>query len=277
MTPSRTGIIVRVTVLAILGALWLVPVYLLLANAGKTVENYSGSTLWHPGSLTDLWENLSQVATGTDIPRALANTAVYSIVSPAIAVVLGATVGFAVIVLKLRRGFLWFFVIYCGSVFPLQMLVIPLFDSYSRLGLYDTLTGMVLIYSIVCLPFSAFVMRNFFAGIAESVFEAAVVDGARTLRIFTRIYLPMSSSALAVVFILQATWVWNDLLLALILTQSDTTRPVMPVLTGLQSTEGGGASYTTVLAAAILVSIPTALLFLLSQRYFKKGLALGQY
>jgi multiple sugar transport system permease protein len=277
VTPSRTGIAVRVTVLALLGAVWLVPVYLLLANAGKTVQNYSGSTLWRPGSLGDLWDNLSSVATGTDIPRALANTAVYSVISPAIAVVLGATVGFAVIVLKLRHGFLWFFVIYCGSVFPLQMLVIPLFDSYSRLGLYDSVPGMVLIYSIVCLPFSAFVMRNFFAGIAESVFEAAVVDGAKTIRIFTRIYLPMSSSALAVVFILQATWVWNDLLLGLILTQSDTTRPVMPVLTGLQSTEGGGASYTVVLAAAILVSLPTALLFLVSQRYFARGLALGQY
>ncbi|MFI5694676.1 carbohydrate ABC transporter permease [Kribbella sp. NPDC051586] len=277
MTPSRTGIIIRVTVLVLLGALWLVPVYLLLANAGKTVQNYSGSTLWHPGSLGPLWRNLSQVVTGTDIPRALVNTAAYSVIAPAIAVVLGATVGFAVIVLKLRHGFLWFFVIYCGSVFPLQMLVIPLFDSYSRLGLYDSLGGMVLIYSIVCLPFSAFVMRNFFAGIADSVFEAAVVDGAKTVRIFTRIYLPMSSSALAVVFILQATWVWNDLLLGLILTQSDTTRPVMPVLTGLQSTEGGGASYTVVLAAAILVSLPTAFLFLVSQRYFAKGLALGQY
>jgi ABC-type glycerol-3-phosphate transport system permease component len=181
-----------------------------------------------------------------------------------------------VIVLKLRHGFAWFFLIYCGSVFPLQMMVIPLFDTYSRVGLYDTRGGMILVYSAICLPFSAFVMRNFFAGIAESVFEAAVVDGAGVWRIFNRIYLPMSFSALVVVFILQATWVWNDLLLGLVLTQSADTRPVMPVLVGLQAIQGGGQSYTVVLTAAILVSLPTAILFLLSQRYFSKGLALGQ-
>lgn len=274
---ARAAYLIRVTALILLGLLWLVPVYLLLANAGKTNDSYSGATLWLPGNPLELVGNLGQVITDTDLARALINTAIYSIVSPAIAVVLGAMVGFAVIVLRLRRGFLWFFVIYCGSVFPLQMIVIPIFDGYSRLGLYDSITGMVIIYSIVCLPFSAFVMRNFFSGIAESVFEAAVVDGAGVRQIFTRIYLPMASSALAVVFILQATWVWNDLLLGLILTQSEETRPVMPVLTGLQSTEGGGASYTVVLAAAILVSLPTALLFLVSQRFFAKGLALGQY
>ncbi|WP_152364716.1 carbohydrate ABC transporter permease [Microlunatus speluncae] len=274
---ARIAYLARVTALIILGLLWLVPVYLLLSNAGKTNDSYSGATLWLPGNPLDLVINLGQVITDTDLARALINTAIYSVVSPAIAVVLGAMVGFAVIVLRLRRGFLWFFLIYCGSVFPLQMVVIPIFDGYSRLGLYDSITGMVIIYSIVCLPFSAFVMRNFFSGIAESVFEAAVVDGAKVRQIFTRIYLPMSASALAVVFILQATWVWNDLLLGLILTQSEETRPVMPVLTGLQSTEGGGASYTVVLAAAILVSLPTALLFLVSQRFFAKGLALGQY
>lgn len=75
----------------------------------------------------------------------------------------------------------------------------------------------------------------------------------------------------------EPTWVWNDLLLGLVLTQSDATRPVMPVLTGLQSTEGGGASYTIVLTAAILVSLPTGILFLISQRSFSRGLSLGQY
>jgi ABC-type glycerol-3-phosphate transport system permease component len=133
------------------------------------------------------------------------------------------------------------------------------------------------VYSAICLPFSAFVMRNFFAGIAESVFEAAVMDGAGVWRVFTRIYLPMSFSALVVVFILQATWVWNDLLLSLILTQSPDTRPVMPLLNALQSVEGGGPGYTVILTAALIVSIPTALLFLFTQRFFKGGLALGQY
>ncbi|MEU1598897.1 carbohydrate ABC transporter permease [Streptomyces sp. NPDC005708] len=268
---------IRPTVLAVIGLLWLIPVYLLLANAGKSDSAYSGDRLWSPGNLTDLWSNIGKVLTTTDVPSGLRASIVYSVAAPLIAVVLGAAIGFAVVVLKLKHGFAWFFVIFCGTVFPLQMMVIPWFDAYARAGLFDTMGGMVVIYSAVTLPFAAFVMRNFFTGIAASVFEAAVMDGAGVWRIFTRIFLPMSTSALAVVFILQATWVWNDLLISLILTQSAATRPVMPLLNALQSVEGGGPGYTVILTAALLVSIPTAVLFLVSQKLFQRGLSLGQY
>ena len=268
---------IRPAILAVMGLLWLVPVYLLLANAGKSDADYSGDTLWLPGNLGDLWANVGKVLTTTDVPSGLGASLIYSVAAPLIAVVLGAAIGFAVVVLKLKHGFAWFFVIFCGTVFPLQMMVIPWFDAYARTGLYDTIGGMIAIYAAVTLPFSAFVMRNFFTGIAETVFEAAVVDGAGVWRIFTRIFLPMSTSALAVVFILQATWVWNDLLVSLILTQNPSTRPVMPLLNALQSVEGGGPGYTVILTAALLVSIPTAVLFLVSQKFFQRGLSLGQY
>ena len=277
MTGGRTSRTVRTVVLALLGLVWLLPIYLLVANAGKTPAAYSGDELWSPGSLAGLVSNLVSVFTTTDVPSGLGVTVLYATVAPLVAVALGATIGFAVIVLKLKHGFFWFFVVFCGTVFPLQLMVIPWFDVYARIGLFDTRTGMLLIYAIVATPFSAFVMRNFFSGIAESVFEAAVVDGASPRRIFTRIFLPMSTSALVVVFILQATWVWNDLLLSLILTQSPNTRPVMPLLNALQSVEGGGPGFTVILTGALVVSIPTAFLFMLTQRFFQRGLALGQY
>jgi multiple sugar transport system permease protein len=269
--------IVRTAILALLGLLWLVPIYLLLANASKSNAGYSGDDLWSVGDLGSLWGNIVTVFTSTDVPSGLGATAIYAVVAPLIAVLLGAGLGYAVIVLRLRHGFFWFFVAFCGTVFPLQMMVLPWFDAYARTGLFDTVGGMLIIYSVVATPFSAFVMRNFFSGISETVFEAAVVDGAGPWRIFVRIHLPMSVSALVVVFILQATWVWNDLLLSLILTQSPETRPVMPLLNALQSVEGGGPGYTVILTAALIVSIPTALLFLFTQRFFKGGLALGQY
>jgi len=272
-----TSRIVRTSILAVLGLFWLVPIYLLLANASKSNANYSGDELWIPGNPIELWNNIVLVFSTTDVPSGLGATAIYAIIAPLIAVVLGSTIGYAVIVLRLKHGFFWFFVVFCGTVFPLQMMVLPWFDVYARTGLFDTTGGMLLIYAVVATPFSAFVMRNFFAGISESVFEAAVVDGAGVWRTFTRIYLPMSTSALAVVFILQSTWVWNDLLLSLILTQSPSTRPVMPLLNALQSAEGGGPGYTVVLTAALIVSIPAALLFLFTQRFFQRGLALGQY
>ncbi|GAB3391747.1 carbohydrate ABC transporter permease [Humibacter soli] len=271
-----TSRVVRYVILGLLGAFWLIPIYLLFANSSKSNAEFSGSQLWTTGNIGAFFNNVVDVFTSTNIAAGFGVSIIYAIVAPVIAVILGACVGFAVIVLKLTHGFAWFFVVFCGTVFPIQMMVIPWFSFSANTGLYDTIVGMIIIYSIVALPFSAFVMRNFFLGISESVFEAAVVDGASVWRIFTRIYLPMSVSALVVVFILQATWVWNDFLLSLILTQS-TARPVMPLLNALQSTEGGGPGYTVTLTAAILVSIPTAALFLFSQRFFQKGLALGQY
>jgi ABC-type glycerol-3-phosphate transport system permease component len=268
--------IIRYVVLGVLGVIWLLPIYLLFANASKSSADFSGTQLWTTGNLGDFWANVTSVFTTTNIAGGFGVSTIYAIVAPVIAVILGAFVGFAVIVLKLKNGFTWFFVVFCGTVFPIQMMVIPWFSFSANTGLYDTIVGMIIIYSIVALPFSAFVMRNFFAGIAESVFEASVVDGANVWQIFTRIYLPMSTSALVVVFILQATWVWNDFLLSLILTQT-TARPLMPLLNALQSTEGGGPGYTVTLTAAILVSVPTAALFLFTQRFFQKGLALGQY
>jgi ABC-type glycerol-3-phosphate transport system permease component len=268
--------IARYVILGVLGVIWLLPIYLLLANASKSNAEFSGTQLWTTGNFAAFWDNVVAVFTTTNVAGGFGVSTIYAIVAPFIAVILGACIGFAVIVLKLKHGFAWFFIVFCGTVFPIQMMVIPWFTFSANTGLYDTIVGMIIIYSIVALPFSAFVMRNFFAGIAESVFEASVVDGASVWKIFTRIYLPMSTSALVVVFILQATWVWNDFLLSLILTQS-TARPVMPLLNALQSTEGGGPGYTITLTAALLVSIPTAALFLFTQKFFQKGLALGQY
>src|SRR3546814_19037003 len=127
------------------------------------------------------------------------------------------------------------------------MILLPLFDGYSRVGLYDTRVGMVLVYTVISVPFAAFVMRNFFTGIAHSVFEAAVLAGATTWRIFTRVYLPMGSSALVAIFILQATFIWHDLLLGLTLSQSADVRPIVNTLAVLTRTDGR-AQLSTVLA-----------------------------
>lgn len=267
---------VRKTVLVVLGLLWLAPVYLMLANAAKTDDQYGVVSVWQAVGVSGLVENVSTAWTRGNISEGVASTALYSIVAPALAVLVGAGVGFAIVALRLRRGFLWFVVIFAATVFPMQMLLMPLFIGYVETGLYDTRTGMILVYTVISVPFAAFVMRNFFTGIAYQVFEAAVVDGASPWRIFWRIYLPMSTSALVAIFILQATLIWNDLLLGLTLTQSSETRPVMTALSALQSTYGG-STMPTVLAGGLIVSIPTVALFMLTQRAFTRGLALGQF
>ena len=267
--------ILRYSILVVLGVVWLLPAYLLVVNAMKDPATFTTKESWLPTDF-HLFENFAAAFELSGLGNSVVSTLIYSIVSPTIAVLVGAAAGFAIVALKLKHGFTWFVVIFGGSVFPLQMILLPLFDAYSRTGMFDTRVGMVIIYTVISIPFSAFVMRNFFTGVAHSTFEAAVLDGATTWKIFTRMYLPMASSALVAIFILQATFVWNDLLLGLTLSQSDDIRPIVTTLSGMQSTYGG-AQMSTVLAAAVIVSLPTVVLFLCTQKFFSKGLALGQY
>lgn len=267
--------ILRYSILVVLGVVWLLPAYLLVVNAMKDPATFTTKESWLPTDF-HLFENFAAAFKLSGLGNSVVSTLIYSIVSPTIAVLVGAAAGFAIVALKLKHGFTWFVVIFGGSVFPLQMILLPLFDAYSRTGMFDTRVGMVIIYTVISIPFSAFVMRNFFTGVAHSTFEAAVLDGATTWKIFTRMYLPMASSALVAIFILQATFVWNDLLLGLTLSQSDDIRPIVTTLSGMQSTYGG-AQMSTVLAAAVIVSLPTVVLFLCTQKFFSKGLALGQY
>lgn len=266
----------RRLILGGLGLLWLLPVYLLVINAAKRPETYGSMSVWQPGGLDGLFENMGDAWSRGRLSEGVASTALYATVSPAIAVLIGAAAGFSIVALRLRHGFFWFVVIFASTIFPMQMILMPLFLGYAETGLFNSRTGMILIYTVIAVPFSALVMRSFFSGIAHQVFEAAAMDGARPWTIFARIYLPMSSSALVAIFILQATFIWNDLLLGLTLTQSSEVRPVITALSALQSTYGGSAM-PTVLAGGLLVSIPTVALFIAVQRAFARGLSLGQF
>lgn len=265
----------RIT-LIVLGLIWLVPLYLMIVNAGKTNLEYGRTSVWAPTSIDGFLGNAMEAWSKGNLKEGIIATGIYAIVSPLIAVIIGAMAGFSIVALRLKHGFLWFTVIFSSTVFPIQMVLMPLFLGYVNLNLYDNKLGMILLYTVISVPFSAFVMRNFFSGIARQVFEAAVVDGANTWRIFWRIYLPMSAPALFAVFILQATFIWNDLLLGLTLTQSRENRPIITLLSALQSTYGG-STMPVVLAGGLLVSLPTVALFLITQRTFTRGLALGQF
>lgn len=276
MHGSTAGGVIRRTVLVAMGLIWLIPVYLLLANASKNDDQYGFISVWQPVGLGGLFGNMGRAWDKGNLGAGVVSTAIYSIVSPAVAVIIGSAVGFAIVALRLRHGFAWFVVIFSSTVIPVQMILMPLFRGYVKFGLYDSRVGMIIIYTVLTIPFAAFVMRNFFSGIAREIFEAAGVDGAGAARIFSRIYLPMSLSALLAVFILQATLIWNDLLIGLTLTRSDDVRPVMTALVAMQSTYGG-STMQVVLAGGLLVSLPTVVLFLLTQRTFTRGMALGQF
>jgi len=151
--------------------------------------------------------------------------------------------------------------------------LIPLFRLFNALNLYDTLWPMIIVHTAFGIPICTLVLRNFFAAVPHALREAAILDGANEGQVLTRVMLPVSLPALAVLATLQFTWIWNDFLWPIIFTQSDSMRTIM---VGLASLKGQySVAYGVQGAMSILASLPTLLVFIFFQRYFIRGLTFG--
>jgi multiple sugar transport system permease protein len=264
------GKLIKYVLLVLLSALWLVPVYLLVVNAITPVNTYSGSAVWWPDGV-GIKENLAVAWGRADIGRAMLSSLLYATAAGLIAVIIAALASFAVVVMPTKRPQLWFWVIYSGTLLPLQIFLPPLFRGYNKFVLYDTQMGMILIYTAICVPFAFFLVRNYLMTVARELAEAAQLDGAGWAHIFFSIHLQIIKSSLLAAFIFQFTWVWNDLLFGITLTASPEIRPVMAALAELS---GGlyNVGPPVALAAALVASLPTIILFMGSQRFFASSL-----
>ena len=264
------GRLVRNVVVIALGILWLVPLYLMVVNALVPAGEYAGAPEWVPTSFA-FFANLATAWTSSGLGLAMLNSLVYAVSAAGIAVLASALAAFAVIVMPVKRPTFWFWLIYLGTLLPLQIFLAPLFKAYVGLRLYDTNLGMILVYAAICIPFAFFIVRNFLTTLAPEISEAAQLDGANWPRLFWRIHLPLLRSSLFAAFVFQFTWVWNDLLFGITLTTSPDRRPLMAALAEVSGGFGSLGPPVT-LAAALAASLPTVVLFLSCQRFFVSSL-----
>lgn len=262
----------RYVVLTLLGAIWILPLYFVLINAVASPTDFRQKEIYEFPAGFSLWENMVAAWTSAGLGESVLSTLFYAVVGGALGVLLAALAAYAIVGLKIKYGFFWFMVLYAGTVFPFQMYLAPLYSFYVGQDLYDTRFGLLLFYVAIAIPFAIFVIRNHFTSIPEDISESARLDGAGPLRIFAQMFVPLSRNAFATVFILQFTWIWNDLLFGLTLSRTPSIRPIMTALVSLQG-QYSSASVPTVLAGALVVSIPTFILFFSVQRLFVSGLS----
>jgi alpha-glucoside transport system permease protein len=178
----------------------------------------------------------------------------------------------------------WIFLALVGLLaVPLQLTFIPVTTEFVKLGITpDKLTALGLppfiplwlAHAGYGLPFSIYLLSNFFRALPSDLFESAEIDGAGTLTVFFRIVLPLSVPAIASLVIFQFLWVWNDLLVALIYVGGVAT--VAPVTVTLVNLVGSyGQSYQLLTAAAFFSMIVPLVVFLSLQRYFVRGILAG--
>ena len=192
----------------------------------------------------------------------------------ALAVAFAAAAAYGMTRLNLLGANGWFMLIFTGTLFPFQMYLVPLLFGYQRIGLVNTWFGLLLVYVAICIPFPLLVLRNSFSAISREVDEAARIEGASEWRVFISMIVPNAMGPLIALFLLQFTFIWNDLLFSSILANGIEVRSVMVALQSLQGT------YSTlgpnvVITATLISSIPTVLLFIALRKYFMAGLQLG--
>jgi ABC-type glycerol-3-phosphate transport system permease component len=257
----------------VLTVFWLLPIAILIMNATKSKEDFLYSTAVTPPHSFALFDNIAR-AWAKGLSSGFFNSVVYGLAASASAVILSALAAYGIVRLRIPRALFWFLLIYSGTVFPFQMYLIPLFNLYLDTGLYDTRLGMIAFYIAITIPFCTFVMRGFFLTVPWQIQEAAALDGAGSWQTFWRIMFPMARAPLILLVLIQFTWIWNDLLFGLVLSKSDSVRPVMVALVGMQGVYGA-TDGPSVIAATLIGGAPTLILFLFLQRYFIRGLSLG--
>ena len=271
--PNYARWLLQVGMLA-LAALWLVPFWSPLITPMKGTPEYFNTSPWAlPKDPAALFTNIQTAWQSAGLGAGFLASLSYGVVGAGMAIVCASLGAFAITRLRIRAPFFWFFLVFSGTIVPFQMYLIPLFQTYNNVGLYDTWLGMVLFYTAIAIPFSLFVMRGAFSTISREVLEAARLDGCRDFDVYWRICMPLARGSIAVLFLFQFTWIWNDLIFGLVLSTSDGVRPIMPSLAGMQglyATQGP----PIVLAAALIASLPTIVLFLLLRNYMIRGLVL---
>lgn len=263
----KKGKLVINIVLGILAVIWLFPVMYAVISSFKGRQEYNLGNFWDWPQGNHILENLQSLNSSISIASGMLNSILYAVLGALFAVAISVLAAYAIAHLKIRFRMFWFLFIYSGTIFPFQIYLIPIYRGYSTLGLYDTRVGMILFYTAICIPFSMFVLRNFFMGISKEICESAKVDGASDFMVLLKIFLPMAKAPLSIVFLSQFTWCWNDLMFGLTFTNSPEVRTAMSAVSLL-----GKANVPSLMLACILVSLPTILLFIFLQKNFEAGL-----
>lgn len=259
-------------VLCVLAVLFLLPTVGVLLSSVKTTREISMGELWSLPT-TFYFGNFSEVLGNPAVHRYFLNTLLVTLPATAISIALGTLAGYVFAKLPFRGSNVLFLVLVAGMFFPPQVILIPLFRLFNGLGLIDTLWPVIIVHSALGIPICVLMMRNFFATVPNALREAAIMEGATEWQVLTRVVLPLSLPALAVLATLQFTWIWNDFLWPLIFTQSDSKRTIMIGIVNLKGQYS--VAWGVQGALSLVASLPTLLVFLFFQRFFIKGMTMG--
>ncbi|MHC8494400.1 carbohydrate ABC transporter permease [Thalassospira sp. SM2505] len=219
------------------------------------------------------WENYAFVLTQSNFPHYFLNSVIVSGTTALVTTLIAALTGYAFSRFAFRGKVIIVALMLITQMFPLVMLIAPIFKILAPLGLTDSLTGLIIVYTAFNVPFATFLMQSFFDGIPKDLEEAAMIDGNTRFEAFRAIILPLTLPGVAATLGFVFTAAWSELLFALMLVSSESAS-TFPV--GLLSfVSKFSVDFGQMMAAGVLALVPACLFFLLIQRYLVQGLTAG--
>ncbi len=267
-TVKENAIII---VSALLTLFWLLPyLYVISCSLKKGSEVIAVPPAFFPKTFSV--ENFADLFSRMDAGRFMLNSLVASVLSTCIAVLLGSLAAYAVqrSGYKISR-FLVVLILHLKMI-PTSCITVPIYEIIVSLGLYDTRTALIIVYAAINMPFVMWTMLSFYEGIPTSLDEAAYVDGAGSLQMFTRVILPIAAPGLATAFIFTLFLAWNDFLIALLLTSTN-AKTFTVGLAGFLSAYN--LDLGPMCAGAFLFSFPVMIISMFAQKFIIRGMTAG--
>ena len=253
--------------------IWLLPLFAIFMTSIRPSMDINAGNIFGWPSNFQMLTNYIAVFEQSEAATYFLNSIKITIPTVIISVALACLAGYALSVYKFRAALPLFFIFVAGNFVPFQILMVPVRDLSVQLGLYDTVTGLVLFHAAFQTGFCTLFMRNFIKTLPFDLIESARIEGVGEFQIFWYVVLPLVRPAIAALSVLIFTFVWNDFFWATVLTQGENSKPITA---GIRALNGQFVSqWHLVSAASILAAVPPVMMFFLMQKQFIAGLTLG--
>lgn len=232
---------------------------------------FSEGTALIPSKFT--FENFQTVLLQTDFVAYFRNSLIVSIGTAAITTVIAAAAGYAFSRFDFRGKRLIIALMLITQMFPLLMIIAPIYKIVAALGLLNSLTSLIIVYTAFNIPFATFLMQSFFDGIPKDLEDAGMIDGCTRFEALRKIVLPLTLPGLGATLGFIFTAAWSELLFALMLINSN---DAMTFPVGLLTfVSKFSVDWGQMMAAGVLALVPSCLFFIFIQRYLVQGLTTG--
>jgi multiple sugar transport system permease protein len=270
--PITASKIIMTILLFVISFLFLMPfIWMLSASFKLESDVFKYPIEWIPTTWNAI-ENYKEVWLG-DNPfyRYYWNSIVVSVFTTVISCVVSALAAYGFTKIDFKAGNWLFMIVLATYMVPAQAILVPQFILYRNIGLFDTLTGLVLLGCFSVL--GTFMLRQFFMGVNNEYVESGKIDGASHARIFWQIALPLVRPSVATYAILRFIWTWNDYQGPLIFIRSDNLYTIQLAMQKFASLNG--EFYSLIMAAAVSAILPLLIIFIIGQKNVIEGIALG--